>query len=67
MGKSYREIGIYRKWLVFSNISKFVFFQRLNIIFSTLVNTSINLQLAYYILEFQENVFSRTSRAQRHI
>ena len=34
---------------------------------STLVNTNINLQLAYYILEFQENVFSQTSRAQRRI
>ena len=26
-GKSYGEIGIYRTWLVFSNISKFVFFR----------------------------------------
>ena len=43
------------------------FLQRLNVISYTLVNTSINLQLAYYILEFQENVFSRTSRAQRRI
>ena len=37
------------------------FLQRLNIISSTLVNTDINLQLPYYTLEFQENVFSRTS------
>ena len=43
------------------------FLQRLNVISSTLVNTNINLQLTYYILEFQENVFSRTSRAQRRI
>ena len=33
----------------------------------TLVNTNINLQLAYYILEFQEILSSRTSRAQRRI
>ena len=33
----------------------------------TLVNTNINLQLAYYILEFQENLFSQASRAQRRI
>ena len=33
----------------------------------TLVNTNINLQLAYYILEFQENLFSWASRAQRRI
>ena len=33
----------------------------------TLVNTNIKLQLAYYILEFQENLFSRASRAQRRI
>ena len=33
----------------------------------TLVNTNINLQLAYYILEFQENLFSRASRPQRRI
>ena len=26
-GKSYGEIGIYRTWLLFSNISKFVFFR----------------------------------------
>ena len=26
-GKSYRGIGIYRKWSLFSNISKFVFFR----------------------------------------
>ena len=32
-----------------------------------LVNTNINLQLAYYILEFQENFFSRASRVQRCI
>ena len=43
------------------------FFQRLNIISSKLVNTNINLEQAYYILEFQENVSSRTSRAQRSI
>ena len=34
---------------------------------STLVNTNINLQLTYYILEFQENLFSQASRAQRRI
>ena len=33
----------------------------------TLVNTNTNLQLAYYILEFQENLFSQASRAQRRI
>ena len=33
----------------------------------TLVNKNINLALAYYILEFQENLFSRASRAQRYI
>ena len=33
----------------------------------TLVNRNINLQLAYHILEFQENLFSRASRAQRRI
>ena len=33
----------------------------------TFVNTNINLQLAYYILEFQQNLFSRASRAQRRI
>ena len=33
----------------------------------TLVNTNINLQLAYYILEFQENLFSWASRTQRCI
>ena len=32
-----------------------------------LVNTNINLQLAYYILEFEENLFTRASRAQRRI
>ena len=31
------------------------------------VNTNTNLQLAYYILEFQQNLFSRASRAQRRI
>ena len=33
----------------------------------TFVNTNINLQLAYYILEFQQNFFSRACRAQRGI
>ena len=33
----------------------------------TLVNTNINLQLAYDILEFHENLFSRASRAQTRI
>ena len=33
----------------------------------TLVNTNTNLQLAYYILEFQENLFSQASRAQSRI
>ena len=33
----------------------------------TLVNTNINLQLAYYILEFHENLFSKAFRAQRSI
>ena len=32
-----------------------------------LVKTNINLPLAYYILEFQENLFSRASRVQRRI
>ena len=32
-----------------------------------LVNTNINLQLSYYVLEFQDNLFSRASRAQRRI
>ena len=33
----------------------------------TLVNTNINLRLAYYILEFQENLFCQACRAQRRI
>ena len=33
----------------------------------SLVKTNVNLQLAYYILEFQENLFSRASRAQKRI
>ena len=33
----------------------------------TLVNTNINLQVAYYILELQENLFFLISRAQRRI
>ena len=31
------------------------------------VNTNVNLQLAYYILEFQQNLFSWASRAQWRI
>ena len=31
------------------------------------VNTDINLQLAYYILEFDKNVFSRRPRTQTRI
>ena len=33
----------------------------------TLDNTDINLQLAYYILEFDKNVFSRRPRTQTRI
>ena len=33
----------------------------------TLVNTIISLELAYYILEFQNNLFSWASRVQRSI
>ena len=33
----------------------------------TLVNTIISLELAYYILEFQDNLFSWASRVQRSI
>ena len=43
------------------------FLQRLSIISSALVNSNINHQLANYILEFQQNMFSRTFRAQRRI
>ena len=36
--------------------------QRLKVISCTLVNTNINLQLAYDVLEFQENVAFRAQR-----
>ena len=42
------------------------FLQRLNVILCTLVNTNINLQIAYDVLEFEENMFSKASRAKRH-
>ena len=58
-----REIELYRKWQALFPSLRSSKIERN----CTLVNTNINLQLAYYILEFPENVFSRTSRAQRRI
>ena len=66
MGKMHgkrREIELYRKWQArFSSLRSSKIERN-----CTLVNTNINLQLAYYILEFQENLFSQASRAQRRI
>ena len=44
-----------------------LFFSEIERNFIDISNTNINLQLGYYILEFQENMFSWASRAQRHI
>ena len=63
-GQSYREIKLYRKWCFQTFLSLCSSKIKLN---GTLVNTNINLQLAYYILEFHENLFSRAFRAQRRI
>ena len=74
--KKYKDKKVRGKdaWEKSRNIENGKYFQTLPSLCSskierncTFVNTNINLRLAYYILGFQQNLFSRASIAQRRI